>query len=198
MGHEDDMPLAPGNSHSVISQNISEMVRSGHPQRQAVAASLSNARRHPTRATGGLVPHLDYGGILPDQAQQTTGLQQASPITPSLATQGPGAQNILRQLSTMSPEALQEYAVRAGNSPQGQYAQRVLQQKRMMPSASTQPDANQPAQAQAPSAAAGVLPTAQPGYARGGLAHRAPGGSMSCSIDGAWWMRAAHTAARRC
>ena len=48
------MPLSPGNSRAVISSNISEMVHAGYPQRQAVAASLSNARRHP-RADGGSV-----------------------------------------------------------------------------------------------------------------------------------------------
>jgi hypothetical protein len=39
------MPLKPGAAQNVISQNIREMVKSGHPQKQAVAASLSNARR---------------------------------------------------------------------------------------------------------------------------------------------------------
>ncbi len=47
------MPLAPGSSRAVISSNISEMVHAGHPREQAVAASLSNARRHPRRADGG-------------------------------------------------------------------------------------------------------------------------------------------------
>lgn len=63
------MPLTPGSSRATISHNISEMVHSGYPQRQAVAASLSNARRHP-RADGGRtalhlvhkIAHRDMGG----------------------------------------------------------------------------------------------------------------------------------------
>lgn len=39
------MPLHKGSSHEVVSENIREMVDSGHPQKQAVAAALSNARR---------------------------------------------------------------------------------------------------------------------------------------------------------
>jgi hypothetical protein len=49
------MPLKPGSSRATISHNISEMVHSGHPQKQAVAAALSNARRHPKKmAKGGM------------------------------------------------------------------------------------------------------------------------------------------------
>ena len=39
------MPLSKGKSRAVISKNISEMERSGHPPKQAIAASLSEARK---------------------------------------------------------------------------------------------------------------------------------------------------------
>jgi len=37
------MPLKKGSGKATISSNIREMVKSGHPQRQAVAASLNEA-----------------------------------------------------------------------------------------------------------------------------------------------------------
>jgi hypothetical protein len=39
------MPLTKGKSKKVISENISEMMHAGHPQRQAIAAALNQARK---------------------------------------------------------------------------------------------------------------------------------------------------------
>jgi hypothetical protein len=47
--------LKKGSSKKTVSKNIKEMVAAGHPQKQAVAASLNTARkafrkRHPTKS----------------------------------------------------------------------------------------------------------------------------------------------------
>jgi hypothetical protein len=39
------MPLIKGSSKKIIGMNIGEMIKSGHPQAQAVAAAMSIARK---------------------------------------------------------------------------------------------------------------------------------------------------------
>lgn len=39
------MPLKKGYSKNTMSENIKEMIKGGYPQKQAVAASYSNARK---------------------------------------------------------------------------------------------------------------------------------------------------------
>ena len=39
------MPLKRGSSQAIVSENIREMIKSGHPKDQAVAAALSRARK---------------------------------------------------------------------------------------------------------------------------------------------------------
>lgn len=71
------MPLSPGSSRAVVSSNIKEMMASGYPQKQAVAASLSNARRHPSHS-GGAVKYAD-GGSTDDYGDPPGGSSIAGP-----------------------------------------------------------------------------------------------------------------------
>ena len=39
------MPLMQGSTKAAVSYNIRELVKAGHPQKQAVAIALSNSRK---------------------------------------------------------------------------------------------------------------------------------------------------------
>jgi hypothetical protein len=46
------MPLIRSDSKKAVSKNIEEMVHAGHPQKQAVAAALSTARKSKKKKKG--------------------------------------------------------------------------------------------------------------------------------------------------
>jgi hypothetical protein len=60
------MPLQKGTSREVIGANISEMMKSGHPREQAIAAALSTARKSgakiPRRSARGSKKNPKPGG----------------------------------------------------------------------------------------------------------------------------------------
>ena len=101
-----------------------------------------------------LMPHRDYGGSV----QPTPGLE------PSNQTASPIEQGYMQRFAAMSPEQLQELIARYGNHPLASIAQRVLQQKRIMPSQS----AAAPVTQQPSSQGVGMQPVQQ--AARGGQA----------------------------
>lgn len=64
------MPLRPGSSNKVISENISELTHHGskdRPHDQIVAIALANARRHPKAAKGGSIADADtFSEVMPN------------------------------------------------------------------------------------------------------------------------------------
>ena len=86
------MPLSKGKSQKTISKNISEMVHSGHPQDQAIAAALATARRS----------HKDEGG--PTSWPGQTEMQR---VSRARANYGKAlAADVDRQWESQSPNVL--------------------------------------------------------------------------------------------
>lgn len=65
------MPMQKGSSQKVVSSNIKEMMKSGHPQRQAIAASLASARKYKKMAEGGMVDEDTFHDMQEDSQYPT-------------------------------------------------------------------------------------------------------------------------------
>jgi hypothetical protein len=57
------MPLKKGKSKKVISENIREMMHSGHPQNQAIAAAMSSAGKSRHKKRKHSMPRPDKNGF---------------------------------------------------------------------------------------------------------------------------------------
>jgi hypothetical protein len=126
---------------------------------------------------GQAMPSGGIGGILPTQTN---------------ATANPLMQQNVQQYQQMTPEQLQQLAMRLGNSPQGAIVQKVLQQKRMMPTSApnANPTAQLPMQQAAPQLSGQpMIPgQQQPQMKRGGMVplKRAMGGMSLGEMDPSW------------
>jgi hypothetical protein len=69
------MPLMKSGSKKSLHENIREMMKSGHPQKQAIAASLANQRKYKKMAMGGMVE-------LPDEDDNIDGMRAGEPVYP--------------------------------------------------------------------------------------------------------------------
>ncbi len=57
------MPFKSGSSRKVVSENIREMVRAGHPQDQAVAAAMRKAHGKPKKDKRSAVVQKSVDGL---------------------------------------------------------------------------------------------------------------------------------------
>lgn len=154
--------------------------------------------------------HAHGGGLLAHRPDALThahagggGIARApgGPITPSTQTMNPITMAAIQRYASLPPEKLAELATALGNSPQGQIVQRLLAQKRMMPTQPSPTQTSAPAlTAPQPNALTAQPPTALTGQKRGGPVKREMGGPMTgipLSSAVPWWSRQEESMADR-
>jgi len=168
------MPLIHGSSPEIISHNIKEMISSGHPQNQAVAAALHVANHHARHLAAGGSPV--NASALPTYTPQTgtisgTGMGQ---INSSGFVNTPQAGNYnldptTGALSGSTINALNTYAMR-GLTPSSSGT---------TSSAGTTASASNPLGLPSATTSIADVGGGLGGMARGGFIHRAPGGPVN-------------------
>lgn len=96
------MPLKKGHSKEVVKSNIEEMIRYGRPQKQAVAAALSMARKSKKMADGGIVgDDMDKGAgdDLNENSNRSLGELQAMGASHPNDVENPDYQNTEKMLA---------------------------------------------------------------------------------------------------
>ena len=168
------MPLIHGSSHEVISHNIREMISSGHPRDQAIAAALHVANHHARHLAAGGSPV--NASALPTYTPQTgtisgTGMGQ---INSSGFVNTPQAGNYnldptTGALSASTINALNAYAMR-GLTPSSSGTTSP---------AGTTASASNPLGLPSATTSIADVGGGVGGMARGGFIHRAPGGPVN-------------------
>lgn len=80
------MPLTPGNSRQVFSNNVAEMIRAGHPRAQALAASYAEQRRKRDAGGANPLPQIKPQNLTPGMFPQLSNAQVANALPQSALT----------------------------------------------------------------------------------------------------------------
>lgn len=72
------MPLKKGKSNKVVGENISELMHSGHPQKQSVAIAMDKAGKSKKYACGGMVKGYAEGGTVSAPSSIQSGISASA------------------------------------------------------------------------------------------------------------------------
>lgn len=106
-------PLRGGSSRSTVSHNIRELRHGGYPQKQAVAISLENARRHPSRERKGNPAHHDQLEEMAREEARATGcslVEARSRLRREMQRKRRAAEGEADRMTARRPNPIESYA----------------------------------------------------------------------------------------
>lgn len=95
------MPLKTGHGTHIVSSNIRELIKAGHPQKQAVAIALSQDRK---------ARKMAYGGLLENDADDSVGDTQGEAVYPLMDAKESLSDNVEKENSMADMLQKMEYA----------------------------------------------------------------------------------------